>query len=220
MSVLPNVVTVSSSGSIPNNQRVTLVGASSLTLTLPINDGTTLSANTRFVVVIPSGLGITGTVLNTSDGTLFDPSNSTTLSLTAEGQYDLCINNGRWYVQLNSISVGSNVRYLHINVVDWTTSLTVSTYRSMVGLHSDFNGWTLESISYIVHTVGGRGTTTIELGKNGVFSGVFAILNDSEKCVTRRYGIDHTTCDDYVWRITTLQSAAPIGLSVDMKFVI
>lgn len=107
MAIKANVVTVTASSTIDKSQRVSLVGASSLALRMPVYDDIEITQNTRFVVVVPAGLGITGTSVATSDGTLFDTNGLTTLSLTSEGMYEFCMNNGRWYVLTYLYSTGS-----------------------------------------------------------------------------------------------------------------
>ena len=163
-------------------------------------------------------VGPSGATLQTVDGTIFFINSSNSYTFT-EGYYRIKYYGSFWHIhKFDTTSGGLTVRYVHLNIVNWTDAITVGAYRSMVGIHDDFAGWILESITYVVHTPGGRGTTSIELGQNGVFLGIPAEMGDTEKCITQEYNIEHSICDDYTWRVGSVQSAAPEGLSVDFKF--
>lgn len=161
MAIKCNVVTILASSAIPKDQRVTLCGSDSITLTLPVFDDIDITSNTRFVVVVPAGSGYTTIQMATADGTLFDANGLTTYILPSEGQFEFCINNSRWYCQFVTTSTSNSF------VTGSTFTKTADTSQSLVtGLSSSVvanNVYRFEARLHIdADVVGG-----FDLGFNG-----------------------------------------------------
>jgi hypothetical protein len=156
MAIKCNVVTASSSLSITKDQRVTICGSDSITLTLPIFENVNITENTRFVVIVPAGSGYTSIEMQTIDGTSFDANGSSSYILPSEGQYEFCINNGRWYILPYEFPVQQFPASLLSSSITWvgTTAPSGTTNHEYGGIYSGcmFFGWIV--LSYSIAGVG------------------------------------------------------------------
>lgn len=218
MSILSNVVTASVSGAIEKNHRVTIVASSSIALTLPVFDDANINQNTRFIINIPTG--ITSVVIGTVDGTTFFENGLTTFAIPSEGQYEFIIVNGFWYVYKHQTSASSSAsRYIHVPITDTGSFIVASTYRVLIVPHNDFIGYTLTSCQFSNYAVGGRGTNTYRLNKNGVGIGLAINQNETQLCVQQTYSEVHASCDRYTVTVSAVSGGgAPVGLAVDLRF--